>query len=82
VADRVKAIKSAIEKKNRFYHDMIYRGIVLSPQPHWANELVPDLEAKKQALMAERMAKMPALDQEVEQSLQIQPHLVELIPVK
>ena len=34
IADQVKAVRTAVENKNRFHHDMIFRGIVLSKQHH------------------------------------------------
>ena len=37
VAEQVKAVKAAIEAKNKYHHDRIYRGVVLSQAivPDW-----------------------------------------------
>jgi lysophospholipase L1-like esterase len=82
IADQVSAVKMAVEKKNRHYHDLVFRGIILSGAPQWAYDIVPDLEAKKQALIKERMAKMPGLDEAVEAALKISANQVELVPIK
>lgn len=82
ISDQVGAVKAAVEKKNRYYHDAIFRGMVLSPAPQWVYDLLPDLEAKRQALMKDRLSKMPALDEEVEKSLALTANQFELVPLK
>lgn len=84
IADQVKAMKAAVENKNRYHHDMIFRGIVLSGVPDWVYEIVPrdELEAKKQTLILDRMAKLPSLDAEVASTLKLTSHDFELVPVK
>lgn len=81
VADQVKAVRGAIEAKNRFYHDKIFRGIMLanvSQIPDWLgiNLTAAEIESKKQAALAERLAKMPELDAAIMQTLKAKPHTV------
>jgi lysophospholipase L1-like esterase len=84
IADQVKAVKAAVENKNRYHHDMIFRGIVLSGTPEWIYSVIPreELEAKKQKLIVDRLAKVAELDGEVAKTLLMKPHTVELQLVK
>jgi len=86
IADQVKAIVTAIEKKNSFHHDRIFRGVILTnPQiPEWLGlNLSPaDIEAKRQAVLKERYAELPKLDEAIREALAIKPHLVEVVPAK
>ncbi|MFM7844950.1 MAG: SGNH/GDSL hydrolase family protein [Planctomycetota bacterium] len=82
IAEQVKAVKLAIENKNRYHHDMIFRGIVLSGTPEWIYSIVPreELEAKKQKLITDRLAKVAELDAEVAKTLALKPQMFELLP--
>ena len=85
VAEQVKAVRGAIEAKNKFYHDKIFRGITLANVgglPDWLGiNLTPaEIESKRQAALAERTAKMPELDAAVKQALKIKPHTVTIKP--
>jgi lysophospholipase L1-like esterase len=86
VADQVQAIKAAIEAKNRYHHDRIFRGVVLSnvALPDWLDLKITsqEIEAKRQAAIQDRMAKLPELDATVRKVLEIKPHIVEIVPVK
>jgi lysophospholipase L1-like esterase len=87
VADQVKAVKSAVEKKNRYHHDRIFRGVVLvnvGGLPDWLDIKLTrqEIEEKRQAALKERMAKMPELDAEVRKALQMKGHTVEIVSVK
>ena len=79
-------MKAAVEAKNRFHHDMIFRGIVLSNVsiPEWLGlKLTPqDIEAKRQAAMTERLEKLPALDAEVAKTLKMTANTFDIVPVK
>lgn len=85
VADQVRAVKAAIEAKNRYHHDRIFRGIVLSQVtiPDWLDLKLTreEIDAKRKAAYTERMAKMPELDAAVKKALESKPHLVEIVPV-
>jgi lysophospholipase L1-like esterase len=86
IADQAKAVKAAVEAKNRFHHDMIFRGIVLSNVsiPEWLGIKMSsqEIEAKRQAVMAERLAKLPALDAEVAKTLVMKANTFDIVPVK
>ena len=84
IADQAKAVRAAVEKKNSFHHDQIFRGIVLSNVPGWVYDVVPkeELEAKKQAVIAQRLAKLLPLDAEVAKALEMKANLFEIVPVK
>jgi lysophospholipase L1-like esterase len=84
VADQVKAVWNAVEAKNRFYHDRIFRGIVLSfvSIPDYLNiKLTPqEINARREAAIKERLAKLPEMDEVIRKALIIKPHLVEIAP--
>ena len=84
IADQVKAIRTAIEKKNSFHHDAIFRGIVLTGVPGWVNEIIPapELEAKKKAIIQRRLAELPALDAEITKALELKANTFEVVRVK
>jgi hypothetical protein len=86
IADQVKLVKEAVEKKNRYHHDRIFRGVVLAnvQVPDWLGLKVSgqEIEEKRKAARAERMAKMPELDAELSKALRMQAHSVEVVPVK
>jgi lysophospholipase L1-like esterase len=84
VSDQVKAVRTAVEGKNRYYHDRIFRGVVLSSAtiPDWLGiQLTPgQIETRRKAAIAERMAKLPELDAAIHNALTMKPHLVEIVP--
>ncbi len=84
VADQVKAVRSAIEAKNRYYHDRIFRGVVLSGAniPDWLGiKLTPkEIEEKRSAAVAERMEKLPELDAAIQAALTMKAHEVKIMP--
>ncbi len=84
IADQAKAVKAAVEAKNNFHHNMIFRGIVLSNVPEWIYSVVPreELEAKKSGVIQDRLAKLPALDAEVAKMLVMKPQTFDIVPVK
>jgi lysophospholipase L1-like esterase len=85
VADQVKAVKAAIEAKNKYHHDRIYRGVVLSQPsvPEWLGLSIStaEIEARRKAVIAERMEKMPELDAAVRKALVMRPHVVEIVRI-
>ena len=84
IADQAKAVRTAVENKNRYHHDMIFRGIVLSSVPEWIYSVVPreELEAKKKGIIEERLAKLPALDADVSKTLTMKPVTFDIVLVK
>ena len=81
IAEQAKKVKEAVENKNRYHHDQIFRGIVLTGVPEWIYSVVPreQLEEKKNALVNERLEKVAQLDVEVAESLKMQPHQFEIV---
>ncbi|MDZ4687294.1 MAG: SGNH/GDSL hydrolase family protein [Planctomycetaceae bacterium] len=84
IAEQVKAVRTAVEAKNRFHHDLIFRGVVLSNVPEWIYAAIPrdELETKKKAIIDERLAKLPALDADVAKTLVMKANVFEIVPVK
>jgi lysophospholipase L1-like esterase len=82
IADQAKAVRAAVESKNRFHHDMIFRGIVLSNVPEWVYSAIPrdQLDAKKKTIIEERLAKLPALDAEVAKTLVMKANTFDIVP--
>jgi lysophospholipase L1-like esterase len=85
VADQVKAVWKAVQDKNRYFHDRVFRGVVLAyvQVPDWLDlKLAPkEIEARRQAAFAKRMERMPELDAAVREALIARPHKVEIVPV-
>jgi hypothetical protein len=70
VADQVKRVWKAVTDKNRYFHDQIFRGVVLN------RKLTP---AEQQKLYEERMQRMPELDAAVREALVMRPYQVEIV---
>lgn len=81
IAEQAKKVKEAVESKNRYHHDQIFRGVVLTGVPEWIYSVVPreQLEEKKNALINERLQKVAQLDVQVAESLKMQPHQFEIV---
>jgi len=83
VADQVKSVWAAVVAKNKYYHDQIFRGIVLAqinvPDYLGLNISQAEIKAKRESALAERMAKMPELDAAVRKALEMRPHQVEVV---
>ncbi len=67
VAEQVKQVWTAVKDKNKYFHDQVYRGVVLA--------------GNNQELYAERMKKMPELDAAVRKALEMKPHTVQIVPL-
>jgi len=83
IADQVKVVREAIERKNRYHHDSIFRGVVLNV-PDWIYSAFPrdEVEAKKQVVINERLAKLPAMDAEIAKAVEMKANAYEIVPVK
>lgn len=83
VADKVKQVWKTVQDKNRYFHDQIFRGVVLaSPKsPIFKDRDPGEIETVRRELYSERMQKMPELDEAVRAALKTEPYLVEVIPV-
>ncbi|MCE9604657.1 MAG: SGNH/GDSL hydrolase family protein [Planctomycetia bacterium] len=86
VADQVNDIRKAIEAKNKFYHDRIFRGIILSSvsiPDYLGIKLTPqEIESKKQAAIAERTQELPTLEAAIRKTLELKSHKVTIAPAK
>jgi lysophospholipase L1-like esterase len=82
IADQVKAVKKAVEAKNKYHHDQIFRGIVLSDVPGWLKLSPQEIDQKRDAAIQERLEKLVDLDSAVQMTLTMKPHTVEVVPVK
>jgi hypothetical protein len=69
IARQAKAVQDAVFAKNKYYHDQIFRGVVL-------NNGVPD--AEKPALIEERMKGMAPLEQAIRAAVMVKPHRFEI----
>ena len=72
IADQAKAVKAAVEKKNKYFHDQIF-SIMRAKLP---------LDEKSEATIKERLEKMSDLDADVRKALEMKPHTVEIVPAK
>jgi lysophospholipase L1-like esterase len=72
VADQVKRVWKAVTDKNSYFHDQIFRGVVLT------GKLDPN---ERQRLYEERMKRMPELDAAVREALVMRPYVVEIVSV-
>jgi lysophospholipase L1-like esterase len=70
IARQAAAVQDAVFAKNRYFHDQVFRGVVL-------NKMVPD--AQKAAMAQERMQGMPALEQALRDTLTLRPHRFEVV---
>jgi lysophospholipase L1-like esterase len=73
IADQVQRVWKAVTDKNRYFHDQIFRGVVLNGKLSAAD---------REARYAERMKMMPELDAAVREALVMRPYQVEIVPVK
>src|SRR4051794_319844 len=85
VAEQVKAVKLAIEAKNKYHHDRIFRGVVLSQAnlPDWLGvKMSPsEVEARRKVALEERLAKPPEFDAVIRKAAESRPHTVEVVPI-
>ncbi|MEX2559985.1 MAG: SGNH/GDSL hydrolase family protein [Pirellulales bacterium] len=84
VAEQLQAVWDAVKAKNAYYHDRVFRAVVLAPVhiPDFLGlDVTPQqIESKRLAAVTERMARLPELDAAIRNALEIQPHEVRVIP--
>jgi lysophospholipase L1-like esterase len=82
VADQVKAVWKAVKAKTDYFHDQIFRGVMLAGGKSPAlKDVAPDqVEAQRKKLFEERMQKMPELDAAIRAALEMRPYDVEVVP--
>ena len=83
IADQVKAVVKVVNDKTNFFHDQIFRGIHLNgnlgKDPAFKGLDAKEIAAKKEEMLAERLAKMPELDAAIHAASQPRPCLVEIV---
>ncbi len=87
VADQVKDIVKVITDKTNYYHGQIYSPLVLGRSVNAKNPDFKDLpkedwQKRREALIAERLQKMPEFDAAIRKALEPRQHRVEIVPVK
>lgn len=84
IAEQVNAVRAAVEKKNKYHHDMIFRGVVLSNVPDWVYPAVSReaVEARRKEVVEERLPKLLPLDAEVARTLVMKANTFDVVPVK
>jgi lysophospholipase L1-like esterase len=86
IADQVKNVWEAVQAKNNYYHDRIFRGVLLVGVniPDFLDiHLTPEeIEAKRHAAIAARLLKMPQYDTAVHKALVMRPHAVEVVAME
>ena len=86
VADQVKEVVKAVEAKTNYYHDQIYSPLVLrrglDKNPDFKDVAKEAVDKRREALIAERLQKLPEYDAAIRQALQPRAHTVEVAPAK
>ncbi len=86
IADQVKRVKAAVEKKNQYHLGRIFYNVVRAnvQVPDWLGiKMTPkEIEQRRNSAFQERMAKMAEFDAEVRKALEMKAHGVEIVPVK
>ena len=81
IADQVKAVVTAINAKNSYFHDRIFGGVVRAGGVPEFMEIPPErVEAKRLAVFNKRMETMPELFEAIRKALVMQAHQVEIQP--
>jgi len=82
VADQVKAVLTAINTKNSYFHDRIFAGVLRAGGvPEFMGMTAEQVEARRTEVFNERMKKLPELFDAIRKSLVIHAHQVEIVPV-
>ena len=83
IADQVKAVAAAFSEKNNYFHDKVFCEVLRGGDvPAFMEIPREQVEAKRMAVFNERMKKMPALFEAVRNTLVMQAHQVEIVPVQ
>ena len=83
IADQVKAVAAAISEKNNYFHDKVFCEVLRGGDvPAFMEIPREQVEAKRMAVFNERMKKMPELFEAIRNTLVMQAHQVEIVPVQ
>jgi lysophospholipase L1-like esterase len=83
VSEQVKTVWKAVVAKTNYFHDEIFRGVLLAgpKSPAFKDVAKEDLETRRKELYEERMKRMPELDEAIRTALTMRPYEVEIVPV-
>lgn len=82
IAEQLKAVATAVNAKNDYFREKIFCGVIQAGGVPEFMGITPEaVEAKRQAVFKERMARMPELFEAIRKSLVMQPHEVEIVPM-
>ena len=86
IADQVKDVVKAVTDKTNYQFDQIYAPLVLgrnlAKNPAFKDVAKEDVAKVREALIAERMQKLPEFDAAIRKALEPRAHLVEIVPTK
>jgi lysophospholipase L1-like esterase len=85
IADQVKKVWKAVQDKTNYFHDQVFRGVLLADvkkSPLFKDLPADKIQAMRDELYSERMPKMRELDAAIRAALVTQPYLVEIVQVK
>jgi lysophospholipase L1-like esterase len=86
VADQIRDVVTAVTVKTNYYHDQIYSPLVLqrglAKNPDFKDVPKEDITKRREALIEQRMQKMPVFDAAIRKALEPRSHLVEIVPAK
>ncbi len=80
IAVQVRRVIEAVMAKNQFFHDQIFRGIMLRRDPIVPKEQVAEIRRQKEGELTKRLAEMPPYEDAIRKALVMQPHMVEVVP--
>jgi lysophospholipase L1-like esterase len=82
VARQVALVWEAVQAKNRYYHDRVFRGVVLAqvaiPDFLGIEITAEEIQSRRDAAVADRMTQLPQLDQAIRTALAPRAHQVEV----
>jgi len=86
IADQVNEVVKAVDAKTNYYHGQIYAPLVLgrnmAKSPDFKDVAKEDMAKRRDALIEERMKRMPELDAAIRKALEPRAHLVEVMPAQ
>ncbi len=85
VADQVRAIAGAVRAKNQYFHDRIFRGLVLASTaiPDFVENrtnMLAQIEAEREQAISKQAEGLRKQEDAVKATLVIKPHRVEIVP--
>lgn len=84
IADQVNSVVKAVKNKTNYFHDEIFRGLLLANLKSPAFKDVPpgEFESRRTSLYEERMKRMSEFDQAIDKARAPQAYLVDILPVR